>query len=168
LGCRIAIRAEVAWTTIAAVPIVPIAFCSIGKGPIRSKSTIRKAVTLAILPIRKPAAIALTLALVRRPVGIRLRGARPSAWLHLELRRLLIRRPRSLRRRGEAIRKRAEIAVVVEFVALAFPGGSWLSALSERLCSLCGCNKSEIMFGVLQVILRRYGIASCVCVSSEL
>jgi hypothetical protein len=168
LRCGITIRAEVARTTIAPVPIVSITFGSLGKRPIRSQSTIGKAVALAILPICKPDPIALTLALIRRPVVIRLRGVRRHAWLHLELRRLLIRRARSLRGRGETIRKRAEIAVVVEIVALAFARRSWLSALSERLCSLCGRNKSKIMFGVLQVILGRYWIAPCVRVSSEL
>jgi hypothetical protein len=81
---------------------------------------------------------------------------------------LLVRRPSSLRRRREAIRQGAEIAVIIQFVDLAFSGRSRLTALRERLCSLRRSDKPEVMLGVLQIILRCNGITPRVGVSREL
>ena len=71
-------------------------------------------------------------------------------------------------RRGETIRQRAEIAIVFEIVAFGLSRRSLLTALRQRLCSLRGGNKSEVMFRVLQIILRGDRISPCMSVSSEL
>jgi hypothetical protein len=70
-------------------------------------------------------------------------------------------------RRSETIRQPAKIAVIVQVVVV-FPGRPLLTALRERLCSLRGGNKPEVMFGVLQVILSPDRITACVGVSCQL
>ena len=70
--------------------------------------------------------------------------------------------------RGETIRQRAEVAIIFQVVAFGLSGRSLLAALCERLCSLRSGNKSEVMFGVLQIILRRNRISPGVSVSREL
>jgi hypothetical protein len=72
-----------------------------------------------------------------------------------------------LRGRSETIRQRVKIAVILQ-VVLILAGRALLTALCERLCSLRSGNKSEVMFGVLQVILRRDRIAAGVSVSCKL
>jgi hypothetical protein len=167
----IAVWAEIPRTVIAAVPVVTITLSTLGERPIRARPTVGEAVALTILTICKPRTIvrALTLALIRSSLGIRwLRigrhaglGLKPRLWL-------LVRGDSSLRRRREAIRQRAEIAIIIQFVALALSRRSRLTALCERLCRLRSGNKSEVMLGVLQIILRRNGITARVGVSREL
>ena len=88
----IAVRAEIPRTTIAAVPVVPVAFSPLGEGPVRSRAAVGKAVALPVLSIGKPGAVvgALTLALVGNSLGV---GLWRNARLRLKpLLRLLIRR----------------------------------------------------------------------------
>jgi hypothetical protein len=111
---RIAIRTEIPRTTIASLPIVAITLVTLTERPVRSRTPVLKSVALTILPGRKAPAIiaALTLGFVRRSVVEWLRSIRRSARLRLKaLLRLLI-SVLSLRRRSEAIRECAEIAVV--------------------------------------------------------
>jgi hypothetical protein len=164
----IAVWAEIPRTAIAAVPVVTITLSTLGERPIRSHHTVGEAVALPILTICKPRTIvrALTLSLVRSSLGI---GWLRYAGLRLKSRLwLLVRRPSPLRRRGEAIRQGAEIAIIIQFVALAFSGRSRLTALCERLCRLRSCDKPKVMLGVLQIILRRNRITAGVGVSREL
>jgi hypothetical protein len=72
-----------------------------------------------------------------------------------------------LRRRGETIRQRPEIALVVQVVGL-LSRRSLLTALRKRLRGLRSCDEPEVMFGVLQIILRRDRISAGVGVSREL
>jgi hypothetical protein len=87
---------------------------------------------------------------------------RLKTWLRLRISVL------PFRGRCEPIRQRAEIAIVFQVVDLALSGRSLLAALCERLRGLGGCNKPEVMFGVLQIIFRRDRISPCVGVSREL
>jgi hypothetical protein len=148
------------------VPIITVTFISLRERPIGSRTAVRKPVALTLLPRRKAPAIiaALTLGLVCRPVAERLWGVRGGARLRLKsLLRLLI-SALSLGGRGETIRERAEIAIVLQ-VIFALSGRPLLTTLRERLRGLRGCNKTEVMFGVLQIILRRHRISARVSVS---
>jgi hypothetical protein len=69
--------------------------------------------------------------------------------------------------RSETIRQGAEIAVVLQIVAL-FSGRALLTALRKRLRGLRGGDEPEVMFGMLQIILRRDRISARVGVSREL
>ena len=70
--------------------------------------------------------------------------------------------------RSETVRQgAAEIAVVIHLVAF-LSGRPLLTALRKRLRGLGGGNQPEVMFGMLQIILRRDGISPCVGVSREL
>jgi hypothetical protein len=152
------------------VPIVAITFIAIRERPIRSRTPVLKSVVaLTLLPGPKAAAIAaaLTLGVICRPVAKWLRSVWRYAWLRLKaLLRLLV-SVLSLGRRSEAIRQPAEIAVVFQ-VVISLSRRSLLTALCERLGGLGGCNKPEVMFGMLQIILRRDRISSCMSVSREL
>ncbi len=168
MGLGITIRPEIPRTTVASVPVVAIALVALGKRPVLSRAAFGKPVALPVLPIGKtrPIALALTLALVRRPFDIGLRGG----WHRLRLKpllRLLI-SALALRGRGESIRQRAEIAIVFHVVALAFSRRSRLAALCERLRGLRGSDKSKVMLRVLQIILRRDRISPRVGVSRKL
>ena len=150
--------------------IVAISVVAVLERAIGPRTSVLKSVALTILPGRKAPSIvaALTLGLVRRPVAERLRGVRRSARLRLKsLLRLRV-GALALRRRGETVRQRAEIAIVFEVVALTFAGRSLLTALRESLCGLRSGDKSEIMLRVLQVIFRRDRIAASMSVSRKL
>jgi hypothetical protein len=138
--------------------------------PIRSRTAVLKSVGLTILPGSKSPAIGapLALGLVRRSIAEWLRGIRRSARLRLKSMLRLRISVLPLRRRGETIRQRAEIAIVFEIVALALSRRSLVTALRQRLCSLRSGDKSEVMFRVLQIILRRDRISPCMSVSREL
>ena len=150
--------------SIVAIPVVAVLVRAIG-----SRTSVLKPVALlTILPGRKaPAIVSLALGLVSRPVGERLWGVRRSGRLRLKpwLRLLVGILP--LRGRSETIRQRVKIAVIVHVVFI-LAGRALLTALCERLCSLRSGNKPEVMFGVLQVILRRDRIAAGVSVSCKL
>jgi hypothetical protein len=149
--------------------IVAISLISILKWPIRSRTSVLKSVALTILPRRKPAAIgaALTIGLVRRSVAEGLRGVRRDVWLRLKaLLRLLV-SVLPLRRRSETIGQRVKVAVIVHTLFV-LSGGSLLSALRQRLCSVRSGDQSEVMFGVLQIILGGDRISACMSVSCKL
>jgi len=117
---------------------------------IRPRASVLKSVGLTILPgcEAAPVAAALTLALVSRSLNERLWGVRRSArWGLKSLLRLRESRL-PLRGRGETIRHPAKIAVVVQVVVV-LSRRPLLTALCERLCSLCRCNQPKVMFGVL-------------------
>jgi hypothetical protein len=150
------------------MPVFPVAFIPLGERAILSRASFRKPVALTVLAIgeSRPIVLALALALIRRPLGIGLRGIRRHVRLRLKpLLRLRI-SALPLSRRGETIGHGVEIAVVFEVIA--FSWRSRLTALCERLGSLSGCNKSKVMLGVLQIILRRDRISARMRVSGEL
>jgi hypothetical protein len=165
----IAVRPEIPRAAVASVPIVAIALISLAERPL-SRAAFGKPAALPILPICKPAPVVLAraFAIVGWPLEIGLRRVRRQVRLRLKpLLRLLI-GALSLRRRGETIRQRAEIAVVLHVVALAFARGPRLTALGERLRGLRRCNKAKVMLGVLQIVLRRDRVAAGVGVPREL
>jgi hypothetical protein len=135
---------------------------------IGSRASVLKSVALTVLPGRKASPIvSLALWLVSRSVGERLWGVRRSGRLRLKsLLRLRI-NGLPLRGRRKTIRQRVKIAVILQ-VVLILAGGALLTALCERLRSLRSGNKSKVMFGVLQVILRRDRIAAGMSVSCKL
>ena len=149
--------------SIVAITLVAVLVRAIG-----SRTSVLKSVALTVLPGRKASPIvSLALGLVSRSVGKRLWGVRRSGRLRLKsLLRLRI-NGLPLRGRSETIRQRVKIAVILQ-VVLILAGRALLTALCERLCSLRSGNKSEVMFGVLQVILRRDRIAAGVSVSCKL
>ena len=165
-----AVRPEIPRAAVASVPVVAIAFIPVGERPVLSWTAVGKPVTLPVLPICKPCpfVLALTLSLIGRSFGVRLRSVRGRIWLRLKPLLRLLKGGLPLRRRGEAIRQRTEIAVVFHVFAITFAGRARLAALCERLGRLRGCNQSEIMFGMLQIILRRDGISPRMSVSREL
>jgi hypothetical protein len=128
---------------------------------IGSRTSVLKSVALTILPGRKAPSVvaALTLALVRRSLNEWLWGVRRCGRLRLKslLRRLESGLP--LRGRGETIRQRVKIAVIL-LVILILAGRPLLTALRQRLRSLRGGNKPIVMLRVLQVILRRDRISA--------
>jgi hypothetical protein len=73
----------------------------------------------------------------------------------------------SLGRRGETIRQCPEIALVFQVVGL-LPRRSLLTALRKRLRGLRRRDEPEVVFGVLQIILRRNRVSARVGVSREL
>ena len=152
------------------MPIVAITLVPLRKLPIGSRTAVGKSVALTVLPGRKapPIVAALTLGVIGRSIAERLWGIRRGARLRLKsLLRLRV-SALPLRRRGETVRQRAEIAIVFQVVAFGLSGRSLLAALCERLRSLRSGNKSEVMFGVLQIILRRNRISPRMSVSREL
>jgi len=94
-------------------------------------------------------------------------GVRRDGWVRMKSWLGLLIRVLPLRGRGEAIRQRPEIAVVFQVVDL-LSRRSLLTALRERLRGLRSCDKPEVMFGVLQIILRRDRVSARVGVSREL
>ena len=150
--------------SIVAITLVALLVRAIG-----SRTSVLKPVALTILPGRKasPIVAALTFGLERRPVAKRLWGVRRSARLRLKsLLRLRV-SVLPLRGRGETIRQRVKIAVIVQII-LILAGRALLTALCLRLCSLRSGNKPKVMFGVLQIILRCDRISACVSISCKL
>jgi hypothetical protein len=151
------------------VPIVAITLGPFAKWPIWPRNPVGKSAALPLLSRREapPIVSGLTLGLVCWSLAKGLGGIRRGTRLRLKaLLRLLI-GALSLRRRGETIRQRPEIAIVFK-VVIALSRLSLLTALGERLRGLRGCNKSEVMFGVLQIILCSDRISPSVGVSGEL
>ncbi len=170
LRLGVAVGPEVPLTAVTSVPVVAIAFVPVGERPVLSWTAFGKPVALPFLPICKPCpfVLALTFSLVGRSLGVRLGSVRGHIRLRLKsLLRLLI-GGLPLGRRGEAIRQRAEIAVVFHLFAIAFAGRARLAALSERLGRLRGCNQSKVMLGVLQIILCRDRISPRMGIPREL
>src|SRR6185312_11984418 len=168
LSLRIAIGPEIPRTSVAALPVVPITLVAVLERPIGPRSPVGKPAALAALPLLPgdKASAGLTLGLIRRPVGERLRGVR-RARVRLKARLRLLINVLPLGWRSETIRQGAEIAVVLQIVAL-FSGRALLTALRKRLRGLRGGDEPEVMFGMLQIILRRDRISARVGVSREL
>ena len=149
--------------------IVTITLIALLERPIRPRTSILKSVALlTILPRRKAPAIiaALTIGLVRRSVAERLRGVRRDVWLRLKS--LLLRvSVLPLRGRGETIGQRVKVAVIVHTL-IVFSGRPLLTALRQRLRSVRGGNETEVMFGVLQIILGCDRISARMSVSCKL
>ena len=161
---------EVPLTAVTSMPVVAIAFIPVGERSILSWTAFGKPVALPVLPICKPCpfVLALTLSLVGRSLGVRLGSVRGHIRLRLKsLLRLLI-GGLPLRRRGEAIRQRTEIAVVFHIFAIAFAGRARLATLRERLGGLRSCNQPKVMLGMLQIILCRDRISPCMGIPREL
>ncbi len=150
------------------MPVFAIALISLGERPILSRASFRKSVALPVLAIGESCPIVLTLALafIRRPLAVGLGGIRRRVRLRLKPLLRLRKGVLSLRGRGETIGQGVEIAVVLQVVAVS--GRPRLTALRQSLRGLRGCNKSKVMFGVLQIILRRNRIPTGVRVSGEL
>ena len=150
--------------SIVAITLVAVLVRAIG-----SRASVLKSVALlTILPGRKaPAVVSLTLGLVSRPVGERLWGVRRGRRLRLKSLLRLLKGNLPLRGRSETIRQRVEIAVIVQ-VILILAGRALLAALRQRLGSVRGGNKPEVMLGVLQIIFRRDRISAGMSISREL
>jgi hypothetical protein len=149
--------------------VVAITLVAVLERTIGSRPPVLKSVALTILPGRKAAAVgsALTLAFVGRSLNEWLWGVRRSGRLGLKsLLRLRV-SVLPLGRRGETIRQPAKIAIILQ-VVVALSGWPLLTALGERLRRLRRSDKPEVMFGVLQIILRRDRIAARVSVSRKL
>jgi hypothetical protein len=151
------------------LPIVPITLVSLLERPIGSRAPVGKPGALPLLPGGKASAVGAgrTLSLVGRPIAERLRSVRRRARMRLKTRLRLLISVLSLGRRSETIRQGAEIAIVFQIVAL-LSRRALLTALGKRLRGLRSGDKSEVMFGMLQVILRRDRISSRMGVSREL
>jgi hypothetical protein len=150
--------------------IVAVTLIALLERAILSRTPILKSVALlTILPGRKAPAIiaALAIGLVSRPVAERLRSVRRDVWLRLKsLLRLLV-SVLPLRRRGETIGQRVKIAVIVHTL-IVFSGRPLLTALRQRLRSVRSGNETEVMFGVLQIILGCDRISARMSVSCKL
>jgi hypothetical protein len=76
--------------------------------------------------------------------------------------------PRLLPRRGEAIGQATEIVIIVQVFRTGFSCSPHVALLSLELHGLCGGDQSEIVFGVLKIILRRDRIVARVSVARQL
>ena len=152
------------------MPIVAIILVALLERPIWPRASILKSVALlTILARRKAPAIiaALTIGLVGRSVAERLRGALRDVWLGLKARLRLLVSILPLRWRGETIRQRVKVAVVVHAI-LVLSGRPLLAALRQRLRGLRRGDETEVMFRVLQIILSCDWISARVSVSCKL
>jgi hypothetical protein len=133
------------------------------------RTSILESIALTVLTRREASALALTLGLVwRRRWSVAewlWRVWRAGLWLK-SLLRLLI-RVLPLSGRSESIRQRAKIAIVFE-VVVTLTSRPLLTALRERLRGLSGRNQAEVMFRVLQIILRCDRVSAGVRISREL
>jgi hypothetical protein len=76
--------------------------------------------------------------------------------------------PRLLPRRGEAIRQATEIVAIVQVFRTGLSCSPRVTLLGLELHGLRGCDQSEIVFGVLKIILRSDGIAARVGLARQL
>jgi hypothetical protein len=150
--------------------IVAVTLIALLERAILSRTSVLKSVALlTILPGRKAPAViaALTLGLIRRSIAEGLRCVRRDVWLRLKaLLRLLV-SVLPLRGRGETIGQRVKVAVIVHTL-LIFSGRPLLTVLRQRLRSVSGSNETEVMLGVLQIILGSDRISACMSVSCKL
>ena len=75
---------------------------------------------------------------------------------------------RLLARRGEAIRQATEIVIIVQVFQTGFYCSPHVAFLGLELRGLRGCDQSEIVFGVLKIVLRRDRIVARVSVARQL
>ena len=76
--------------------------------------------------------------------------------------------PRLLLRRGEAIGQAIEIVAIVQVFWSGVSCGSNVARLALELLSLRYRHQPEIVFGVLEIVLRSHGVAGCVSVARQL
>jgi hypothetical protein len=70
--------------------------------------------------------------------------------------------------RGETIGQAAEIVAIVQVFRSGVSCGSTVAGLALELLSLRGRPQPEIVFGVLEIVLRGDGVAGCVSVARQL
>jgi hypothetical protein len=76
--------------------------------------------------------------------------------------------PRLLARRGEAIGQATEIVIIVQVFRTGFSYSPHVALLGLELRGLRGCDQSEIVFGMLKIVLRRDRIVARVSVARQL
>jgi hypothetical protein len=76
--------------------------------------------------------------------------------------------PRLLPGRGETIGQAAEIVAIVQVFWSGVFCGPTVASLALELLSLRGRPQPEIVFGVLEIVLRGDGVAGCVSVARQL
>ena len=76
--------------------------------------------------------------------------------------------PPFLPRRGETIGQAAEIVAIVQLFWSGVSCGPNVASLALELLSLRGRHQPEIVFGVLEVVLRGDRVAGCVSVPRQL
>ena len=76
--------------------------------------------------------------------------------------------PRLLPRRGETIGQAIEIVAIVQVFWSGVSCGPNVASLALELLSLRGRHQPEIVFGVLEIVLRGDGVAGCVSVARQL
>jgi|SRR5580704_7360885 hypothetical protein len=73
-----------------------------------------------------------------------------------------------LPRRGEAIGQTTEIVIIVQVSRTGFSSSPHVARLGLELRGLRGGDQSEIVFGVLEIVLRGDRVAGCVSVARQL
>jgi hypothetical protein len=76
--------------------------------------------------------------------------------------------PRLLPRRGETIGQAIEIVAIVQVFWSGVSCGPTIANLALELLSLRGRHQPEIVFGMLEIVLRRDRVAGCVSVARQL
>src|SRR5277367_6439407 len=76
--------------------------------------------------------------------------------------------PLMLPRRGEAIGQTTEIVIIVQVFWSGVSCGPTIASLALELLSLRGRHQPEIVFGVLEIVLRSDRVACCVSVPRQL
>jgi hypothetical protein len=76
--------------------------------------------------------------------------------------------PLMLPRRGEAIGLTTEIVIIVQVFWSGVSCGPTIASLALELLSLRGRHQPEIVFGVLEIVLRGDRVAGCVSVARQL
>ena len=76
--------------------------------------------------------------------------------------------PLLLPRRGEAIGQTTEIVIIVQVFRIGFSCSPHVALLGLELRGLRGGDQSEIVFGVLEIVLRGDRIVACVSVARQL
>ena len=94
---------------------------------------------------------------------VRLRGSR-----HNDIGLVSEGLPLLLPRRGEAIGQTTEIVIIVEASRTGFSCSPRVAVLGLELRGLRGGDQSEIVFGVLKVVLRGYRVVARVSVARQL
>ena len=76
--------------------------------------------------------------------------------------------PRLQPRRGETIGQATEIVAIVQVFWSGVSCGPNVARLARELVNLRGRHQPEIVFGVLEIVLRGDGVARCVGVARQL
>ena len=172
-GIRITIGAEFTRPIItreAIIPIVARRFLALLIGPVVARAAVGLTIVRTIRATLIAAiALRLPVVLIGRPVLI---GLALRLWLRLNGRGKaglrLIRRRRPLGRRGEAIGQAAHIVVIVHIVGVALAWRPRAAVLLLKLGRLRGGDQAIIVFGVLEIVLRRDRVAVGMGVARQL